>query len=80
MIVTEPIMPLILIHTDIIVDGEVRDVYLRATDNFMEKSESKIALDEYKGREEYERFRFCAISYRKNSSSYCGRFSEFCHT
>ena len=43
-----------LIHADIIVDGENRDVYLCASDDFKEKGESKIALDAYKEREEYE--------------------------
>ena len=43
-----------LIHADIIVDGEIRDVYLCASDDFKEKGESKIALDVYKEREGYE--------------------------
>ena len=43
-----------LIHADIIVDGEIRDVYLCASDDFKEKGESKIALDAYKEREAYE--------------------------
>ena len=43
-----------LIYADVIVDGEIRDVYLCASDDFKEKGESKIALDAYKEREEYE--------------------------
>ena len=43
-----------LIHADIIVDGKIRDVYLCASDDFKGKGESKIALDAYKEREEYE--------------------------
>ena len=43
-----------LIHADIMVDGVIRDVYLCASEDFKEKSESKIALDAYKESEEYE--------------------------
>ena len=49
-----PHLPYQLIHADIMVDGVIRDVYLCASEDFKEKSESKIALDAYKEREEYE--------------------------
>ena len=51
-----------LIHADIIVDGEIKEVYLCATADFKEKGESKIALDVYKKKEGYEKeiaFDFC---------------------
>ena len=42
-----------LIHADILLEGEIQDVYLCASDDFKEKGESKIALDVYKEREAY---------------------------
>ncbi len=43
-----------LIHADIMVDGQIQEVYLCASDDFKKKGESKIALDVYKEREAYE--------------------------
>lgn len=40
-----------LIHADIMLEGEIHDVYLCASEDFKEKGESKIALDAYKERE-----------------------------
>ena len=40
-----------LIHADIMLEGQIQDVYLCASDDFKEKGESKIALDAYKERE-----------------------------
>lgn len=37
-----------LIHADILVDGQIRDVFLCASDDFKKKGESKIALDAYR--------------------------------
>jgi len=37
-----------LIHADVTVDGKTHEVYLCASEDFKEKSESKIALDAYK--------------------------------
>ena len=42
-----------LIHADIMLDGEIKEVYLCASEDFKEKGESKIALDAYKEREAY---------------------------
>ena len=47
-------LPYQLIHADIMVDGQIRDVYLCASEDFKEKGESKIALDAYKEREGYK--------------------------
>ena len=46
-----PHLPYQLIHADIMLEGEIQDVYLCASDDFKEKGESKIALDAYKERE-----------------------------
>ena len=40
-----------LIHADIMLEGEIHEVYLCASEDFKEKGESKIALDAYKERE-----------------------------
>ena len=48
-----PHLPYQLIHADIMLEGEIHDVYLCASEDFKEKSESKIALDAYKEREAY---------------------------
>lgn len=37
-----------LIHADIVVDGQMHDVYLCASEDFKKRGESKIALDVYK--------------------------------
>ena len=44
-------LPYQLIHADIMLEGEIQDVYLCASEDFKEKGESKIALDAYKERE-----------------------------
>ena len=44
-------LPYQLIHADIMLEGEIHDVYLCASEDFKEKGESKIALDAYKERE-----------------------------
>lgn len=46
-----PHLPYQLIHADIILEGEIHEVYLCASEDFKEKGESKIALDAYKERE-----------------------------
>lgn len=48
-----PHLPYQLIHADIMLEGEIHDVYLCASEDFKEKGESKIALDAYKEREAY---------------------------
>ena len=51
-----------LIHADIMVDGEIREVYLCATEDFKEKWETKIALEVYKKKEGHEKetaYDFC---------------------
>ena len=47
-----PHLPYQLIHADIMLEGEIHEVYLCASEDFKEKGESKIALDAYKEREE----------------------------
>ena len=44
-------LPYQLIHADIMLEGEIQDVYLCASEDFKGKGESKIALDAYKERE-----------------------------
>ena len=46
-----PHLPYQLIHADIMLEGEIHEVYLCASEDFKEKGESKIALDAYKERE-----------------------------
>ena len=46
-----PHLPYQLIHADIMLEGQIQDVYLCASEDFKEKGESKIALDAYKERE-----------------------------
>ena len=46
-----PHLPYQLIHADIVLEGEIHEVYLCASEDFKEKGESKIALDAYKERE-----------------------------
>jgi len=46
-----PHLPYQLIHADIMLEGEIQEVYLCASEDFKEKGESKIALDAYKERE-----------------------------
>ena len=48
-----PHLPYQLIHADIMLEGEIHEVYLCASEDFKEKGESKIALDAYKEREAY---------------------------
>lgn len=51
-----------LIHADIMLEGEIKDVYLCASEDFKKKGETKIALDVYKEREAYSKetaFDFC---------------------
>ena len=48
-----PHLPYQLIHADIMLEGEIHEVYLCASEDFKEKDESKIALDAYKEREAY---------------------------
>ena len=43
-----PHLPYQLIHADVSVDGRTHEVYLCASEDFKEKSESKTALDAYK--------------------------------
>ncbi|MBR2403420.1 MAG: hypothetical protein IKB01_11780 [Lachnospiraceae bacterium] len=50
-----PHLPYQLIHADIMLEGEIHDVYLCASEDFKEKGESKIALDAYKEREAYSK-------------------------
>ena len=50
-----PHLPYQLIHADIMLEGEIHDVYLCASADFKEKGESKIALDAYKEREAYSK-------------------------
>ena len=46
-----PHLPYQLIHADIMLEGEIHEVYLCASEDFKEKGESKSALDAYKERE-----------------------------
>lgn len=48
-------LPYQLIHADIMVDGEIHDVYLCASEDFKERGESKIALDAYKTKVAYKK-------------------------
>ena len=48
-----PHLPYQLIHADIMLEGEIHEVYLCASEDFKKKGESKIALDAYKEREAY---------------------------